>query len=475
MWLSDSVVLGIGTPIDFHQLADAAWLGTPNFTAPEFDLKAMTMIAPIAMILVAENLGHVKALGAMMGRNLDPYLGRAFIGDGIATMVAGFAGGSGVTTYAENIGVLAISKVYSTLVFVVAAAFAILLGFSPKFGALILTIPASVIGGLSIVIFGLVAATAGRVWGENNVDFSKARNLITVGASLIAGAGGLTFDIGGFSVGGIGTATVLAIILHQLLRDRSDAEAAEKDVNTWAKHSEIARATGHSMAEEAAASIIHEVRQPLAAVSSNANAAMRWLGRTPPAVGEAREALIRIVSVVNRADEVIEGIRAIFKRDKQRLVALDANKLILEVLRLLGEELQNKKITVQTELVENLPQVLADRVQLQQVILNLIMNAIEAMSLVADRARILRIGSGIHGPDSVLMAVADSGAGIDPNDFERIFNAFFTTKARGMGMGLSICRSIIEAHGGRLWASAGTPHGSIFHIVLQRFDAGNGR
>jgi signal transduction histidine kinase len=167
---------------------------------------------------------------------------------------------------------------------------------------------------------------------------------------------------------------------------------------------------------------------------------------------------------------VIEGIRAIFKRDRQQLIVLDVNKLILGVLRVLGEELQGHQITVQTELIGDLPPVLADRVQLQQVILNLVMNAIEAMNVVEGRARILRIKSEIHAPDGILVVVADSGSGIDPDDFERIFNAFFTTKARGMGMGLAICRSIVEAHGGRLWASAGMTHGSIFHVVLPRYD-----
>ena len=287
-------------------------------------------------------------------------------------MVAASAGGSGVTTYAENIGVLGITKVYSTLIFVVAAVFAILLGFSPKCGALILTIPGPVIGGLLIVIFGLVTATAGRVWAANNVDFSKANNLITVGVSLIAGAGDLTLNFGGFNVSGIGTATLAAIILHQLLRDRSDPEVEEKNINTWATHSEIARATGHSMAGEVAASIVHEIRQPLAAVVSNAGAAVRWLDKTPPNIGEAQAALTEIVSVAHRADDVIEGIRAIFKRDNQHLIALDVNKLTLDVLRILREELQSNQVTVHTDLIDNLPPVLADRVQLQQVILNLI-------------------------------------------------------------------------------------------------------
>src|SRR5262249_29981045 len=139
----------------------------------------MVLIAPAAIVLVAENLGHIKAIGAMTGRNLDPWLGRAFLGDGVATMVAGAGGGTGVTTYAENIGVMAVTGIYSTAIFPIAAVVAIGLGLSPKFGALLQTIPASVIGGLSIVVFGLIAATAGRIWVEARVDFSQPRNLVT--------------------------------------------------------------------------------------------------------------------------------------------------------------------------------------------------------------------------------------------------------------------------------------------------------
>jgi putative pyrimidine permease RutG len=212
--------MGMGKPIDFSSVANAAWIGMPNFTAPVFDAKAMLLIAPVAIILVAENLGHVKAIGVMTGRNLDPLLGKAFLGDGVATMVSGFGGGTGMTTYAENMGVMAVTKIFSTLVFLVAAVFAILLGFSPKFGALILTIPGPVLGGLALVVFGLISATAGRIWVENNVDFSNARNLITVGVALTVGAGDLMLKFGGFSLGGIGTATFGAIILYQILNGK---------------------------------------------------------------------------------------------------------------------------------------------------------------------------------------------------------------------------------------------------------------
>jgi putative pyrimidine permease RutG len=208
---------GLGKPIDFTPLAAAPWLGLPTFAGPSFHADAMFLIAPVAIILVAENLGHIKAIGVMTGRSLDRFLGRAFLGDSLATIVSAFGGGTGVTTYAENIGVMATTKVYSTLLFVVAAIASILLGFSPKFGALILSIPVPVIGGLSIVLFGLIAAMGGRIWVENKVDFSNPRNLITVAAALTAGAGDLTLKFGAFSMGGIGTATFGAIILYQIL------------------------------------------------------------------------------------------------------------------------------------------------------------------------------------------------------------------------------------------------------------------
>ena len=219
-------LLGLGKPIDFSGVAGAAWVGLPRLESPVFTASAIVLIAPIAIILVAENLGHIKALATMTGRDFDPLIGRAFLADGIATMVSGFGGGTGVTTYAENMGVMAVTKVYSTLLFVVAALFAILLGFSPKFGALILTIPVPVIGGLALVVFGLIAATGGRIWVLNRVDFARARNLITAGVALTAGAGDLTIKAGGFSLGGIGTATFGAIVLYHLLRGDDPADAS---------------------------------------------------------------------------------------------------------------------------------------------------------------------------------------------------------------------------------------------------------
>jgi putative pyrimidine permease RutG len=214
--------MGLGKPIDFAAVANAPLFGMPGLAAPHFKAEAMLLIAPVAVVLVAENLGHVKAVAAMTGRNLDAYMGRAFLGDGIATVVAGFAGGTGVTTYAENIGVMAVTKIYSTVIFVVAALIAILLGFSPKFGAVIQTIPGPVLAGVSIVVFGLIAIAGARIWVENRVDFSDNRNLIVAAVTLVLGAGDFTLKFGGFTLGGIGTATFGAILLNALFSRRSN-------------------------------------------------------------------------------------------------------------------------------------------------------------------------------------------------------------------------------------------------------------
>ena len=213
--------MGLGKPMDFSGIVNAPWLGWPKFTAPVFDSGAMLLIAPVALILVAENLGHIKAVQAMTGRNLDPYIGRAFIGDGIATMVSGAAGGTGVTTYAENIGVMAATRIYSTAVFVVAALMALLLGFSPKFGAFIQAIPLPVMGGVSIVVFGLITIAGAKIWVDNKVDFTNPANLLVAAITLVLGTGDFTLKFGSFALGGIGTATFGAVLLHALLRRRT--------------------------------------------------------------------------------------------------------------------------------------------------------------------------------------------------------------------------------------------------------------
>mgnify|MGYP002361660241 FL=1 len=218
--------LGLGKPLDLSGVMNAAWVGMPQFAKPIFDANAMLLIVPVVIILVAENLGHIKAVTAMTGKNLDQYMGRAFIGDGIATMVSGAAGGTGVTTYAENIGVMAATKIYSTAVFFVAALIAVLLGFSPKFGAVIQAIPLPVMGGVSIVVFGLIAVAGAKIWVDNKVDFSQNKNLIVAAITLILGTGDFTLKFGQFALGGIGTATFGAIVLYALLNRGEPSQAA---------------------------------------------------------------------------------------------------------------------------------------------------------------------------------------------------------------------------------------------------------
>ena len=214
-------VLGYGKPIDFTPVTQAAWVGLPNFYHPTFDINAIILIAPVAFILIAENLGHIKAVEAMTGQAVSPYMGRAFFADGLCTAMSSSMGGTGVTTYAENIGVMAVTKVYSTTVFVVAGLIAVLLGLSPKFGAIIHTIPAPLLGGASIVVFGLITVAGVKIWLDNHIDFSKNANLIIAAVTVIMGAGDFSLHIGQFNLGGIGTATVVAIVLN-LLFSRSE-------------------------------------------------------------------------------------------------------------------------------------------------------------------------------------------------------------------------------------------------------------
>jgi uracil-xanthine permease len=215
-----------GTHIDFDKVTSASLIGLPTLTTPTFDMHAVTLLLPVAIVLVAENLGHVKAVAAMTGRDLDAYIGRAFLADGVATMIAGSGGGTGVTTYAENIGVMAVTKIYSSIVFVIAACVAIALGFSPMFGALVLSIPQPVLGGMAVVLFGLIATTGGRIWVENKVDFTDNKNFITVAVALTLGAGNLVITQGDFSMGGIGTACIGALLVYQILNKFGMGQAA---------------------------------------------------------------------------------------------------------------------------------------------------------------------------------------------------------------------------------------------------------
>ncbi len=228
---------------------------------------------------------------------------------------------------------------------------------------------------------------------------------------------------------------------------------------------ELARLSRIATMGELTASIAHEVNQPLAAIVTNGSASLRWLALQPPNLEEAREAVSQAIRDANRASDVIARIRALFAKTSPQMAPLDINELIREVLTLNSTDLVRAGVTVPTELQPDLPVVLGDRVQLQQVLLNLIVNGVEAMSGTAPGTRELRIRT-LRDGDAVLVSVQDSGKGVDAGQSERIFEPFFTTKSQGIGMGLSLSRSIIEAHGGHLWVAPGKPRGTIFQFTL---------
>jgi C4-dicarboxylate-specific signal transduction histidine kinase len=228
----------------------------------------------------------------------------------------------------------------------------------------------------------------------------------------------------------------------------------------------LARVNRVTTMGQLAASIAHEVKQPLAGVITNAAAGLRWLARQPPSVEEARNALGRIVRDGNRASEVIGRIRDLMTNAPPQKGDLEINEAILEVIGLTHSEVVKNSVSMQTQLAEDLPLIQGDRVQLQQVILNLIINAVQAMSGVGERPRELLIGTREDASNGVLVEVRDSGPGLPLESFDHVFEAFYTTKPGGMGMGLSVCRSIVEAHGGRIWASPTAGQGATFQFTL---------
>ena len=252
---------------------------------------------------------------------------------------------------------------------------------------------------------------------------------------------------------------ILGLVQEHRQRRRAEMAASRS-------MAELAQVSRIATAGEMSASIAHEINQPLAAIVANGNAGLRWLSNATPDLGEASAALTRIVNEGHRASEVLGGIRAMFKKDDQATSPLDINALIREILRLARGQIDAEKVVVHTQFIDRLPAIAGNRVQLQQVFLNLIVNAIEAMNAVVERPRVLRISTQTNNPPGVLVSVTDSGAGIDPQNSERIFDAFFTTKSKGMGMGLSICRSIVVAHGGRLSATPAHPYGTVFEVYL---------
>jgi signal transduction histidine kinase len=214
-----------------------------------------------------------------------------------------------------------------------------------------------------------------------------------------------------------------------------------------------------------AATVAHEIKQPLSAMIMNASTGLRWLDRATPNIDEAKAALQAIVNNGHRADAVIENIRTLFKRDARTRTSLDVNNLIREALALVRDDLQTHRVAVQTDYNQSLPPIEGNQVQLQQVLVNLITNAIDSMA-TEDGDRVLSLRSKVYDSGSLMVSVEDVGKGVEPSAIDLIFKPQFTTKVHGMGMGLSICRSIIEAHEGRLWVTANLPRGAIFQFTL---------
>jgi PAS domain S-box-containing protein len=252
--------------------------------------------------------------------------------------------------------------------------------------------------------------------------------------------------------------------IYAVARDVTDLKNAADQLQVARR--ELALMSRHTTMGAMTASIAHELRQPLASLITNANAGLRWLDRAEPDLDEASTAFRRIVDNGNRASAVIVSIRSMFQRDFGERAPVNLNDLIDEVLGIARGELERHRVSLESKLCDQLPTIIAERTQMQQVILNLVMNAVDAMSSVTDRKRILIVRSEMSESDHVLITVEDSGTGIELSNTSRVFDAFFTTKAQGMGMGLSVCRTIIESHGGRLWFSARSPHGSSFSAKL---------
>ena len=243
-------------------------------------------------------------------------------------------------------------------------------------------------------------------------------------------------------------------------------ESRRAQESLLAARSELTRVSQLTAIGQMAASIAHEIKQPITSIVMGASAAVRWLAKEPPNLKEVRACLDLIGKNGDRATQVIDGVRAVFQKERQDKEFLDINQIIRETFELVRGEAQKKGIVLQSELSEDLRPVFGNRVQLQQVMLNLFSNAIEAMDAVANGIRQLRVTSTSFAPESVLITVADTGPGLSPKDVGRIFDPFFTTKPQGMGMGLSICRSLIEAHNGRLAARSGGEQGAVFEITL---------
>lgn len=298
-----------------------------------------------------------------------------------------------------------------------------------------------------------------------SVGFCKKNGIVFVGAGCIALtllADVMTANTGVSEAGVINTAISLLAITSTTFLAVKIQSAKETAITA---RSQLARVTRVTTLGELAASIAHEVSQPLAGAVINGNACLEWLADQPPNIDEARKAITRLVKDTHRANDVIAQIRALTKGSNPEKRPLDINEIILATVTLIDGEIQQNQVSLQTQL-SNVPIVDGDRIQLQQVILNLTLNAIEAMNLVPTGPRRVTISSAKSDSNGVLISVQDSGVGFAEESRDRLFDAFYTTKPGGMGMGLAISRSIVESHCGRIWAAPNSPHGAVFQFAL---------
>jgi signal transduction histidine kinase len=299
-----------------------------------------------------------------------------------------------------------------------------------------------------------------------SVSFCRKNGVVFVGVGCIALtllSDLLTANTGVSEAGVINTVvSLLAITSTTFLAVKIQSEK----VAAFEAQSQLAHVVRGTTLGELAASIAHEVNQPLAAAVINGNACLEWLGAHPPNFDEARLAIRRLVKDAHRASHILRQVRALTKGSTPEEGPLDINETIIATVTLIDREIQQSQVSLQTRLSNDVPMVDGDRVQLQQVILNLILNAIEAMNTVATGPKNLLISSAKSATNDVLISVQDSGAGFAPENYDRLFNAFYTTKPAGMGMGLAISRSIVENHRGRIWAAPNSPRGAVFQFTL---------
>jgi signal transduction histidine kinase len=285
--------------------------------------------------------------------------------------------------------------------------------------------------------------------------------------SIMLNAIGHRYDVAWYATPGFSIVSATLVLL--VLLSESLMLHAQLAISVLAQRQER---EGRRISMDAmSAAIAHEFKQPLAAIVTNVNAAAHWLDRTPPNVGEARDALNSIVKCTDRADSIFQSVRAMFSNLEQRGSAqartpVDTNELIRESIAILRGELEAAKIVAQLELAEQLPLISADSGQLQQVMVNLITNAADAMRAITDRRRVLKVTSTAIDSKAIAVSIEDTGTGIDPRDIDRVFDAFFTRKSNGMGLGLAICESIVRSHGGTLTVRTNVPHGSVFRVIL---------